>query len=496
MFLVPPTAPSKEMFTAAAAAVVPGLTYLTSLRLRAHSARALFFLRLGGFALLTAILVASGVPERNLASLPGLERILYGGLEVIWSMSAAWLAAGFVRAFVSFGRKPQQDKLAQDLIAGLIYGFAAVSVGAGIFGMPIKGLLATSGVVAVVAGFALQNSLGDVFSGIVLNIERPYRVGDWIILDETIQGQVIETNWRATHLLTGRQDVAIVPNSVIAKLKIVNCSAPTTRHGATLRIKIEPSFPPGAAAELLRSVLLGVSDVLSSPAPGVTVKDVSAETMELELSYAVADIDQMDTVQNEIYDRLYRTAAATGLRFAPRFAPGAETQPPRRRPTGERIAERLLAGLDPFAVLSPEERKSLAESMVRRVYKVGDVVVPRSDLNILAMGVLIAWSGQGAGRWELLRLAPGDYFSGPEHLDGEHVQVELTALTRVVAYEAPADVVASLLEDRPVLAEQLRESPLARRLRHAPIEPARPTKDLEPPRTNPVARAIRRLLSV
>jgi small-conductance mechanosensitive channel len=487
-----PAAPAKEMFMAAAAAVVPGLTYLTSLRWRAHSARALFFVRLGGFVLLTAILVVSGVHEKDLASLPRLERILYSGLEVVWSLAAAWLAVGFLRAFVSFRRKPRQDKLAQDLIAGLIYGFAAVSVAAGVFGIPIKGLLATSGVLAVVLGLALQNSLGDVFSGIVLNIERPYRVGDWIILDETIQGQVIETNWRATHLLTGRQDVAIVPNSVIAKLKIVNSSAPTTRHGASLRIKLEPNIPPGAAAELLHSVLLGVSNVLSSPAPGVTVKDVSAETLELELSYAVADINQVDAVQNEIFDRLYRTAAATGLKFAPRFAPGAETPPPRRRPTRENMAERFLAGLDPFDVLSDQERKDLAGRMVRRVYKAGDVVVPTSDLNILAMGVLIAWVGPVGAKREVLRLAPGDHFSDPKHFADHHI--ELTALTRAVVYEAPAEAVASLLRERPALADLLRETPLAGRLRQRPAEVARPAQ-VEAPQTNPVARAIRRILS-
>jgi hypothetical protein len=53
-------------------------------------------------------------------------------------------------------------------------------------------------------------------SGIVLHIESPYRVGDWIIVDDNFQGQIVETDWRATHILTGNQDIAIIPNSVIA----------------------------------------------------------------------------------------------------------------------------------------------------------------------------------------------------------------------------------------------------------------------------------------
>ena len=86
----------------------------------------------------------------------------------------------------------------------------------------MTGLLATSGVVAVVLGFALQNTLSDVFSGIALNMEHPYRQGDWIRLDTGFEGEVVEINWRATHLRS-REDTDIVqPNSGMATARIVN----------------------------------------------------------------------------------------------------------------------------------------------------------------------------------------------------------------------------------------------------------------------------------
>ena len=99
--------------------------------------------------------------------------------------------------------------------------------------MPVSGLLAASGVIAIVLGLALQSTLGDVFSGIVLNIAKPYSPGDWVILDDGLQGRVIETNWRATQILTGSNDLATVPNSVIAKGKLTNASHPTKAHGLT-----------------------------------------------------------------------------------------------------------------------------------------------------------------------------------------------------------------------------------------------------------------------
>ena len=169
-----------------------------------------FIVQLLVFVILTGLLLAGDVtpyrPGITIGSEP--RRLVVGALEAIWWLGAAWLAAGFLRAFVVLGRQPRESKLVQDLLAGLIYLVATFAIIAYVFDLPVKGLLATSGALAIIIGLALQSSLGDVFSGIVLNIEHPYRVGDWIILDDTLQGKVIETNWRATHILTGKQDVA------------------------------------------------------------------------------------------------------------------------------------------------------------------------------------------------------------------------------------------------------------------------------------------------
>src|SRR6202789_4124068 len=263
------------------------------------------------FSLTTLMLARDIVPYRPSAAVqPAPERLFVGLLEILWWLGAAWLTSGFLRAFVVLGRKPTEAKLVQDLLAGLIYLGTIFAIVADVFDLPVKGLLATSGALAIIIGLALQSSLGDVFSGIVLNIERPYRVGDWIILDDTLQGEVVETNWRATHILTGKQDVAIVPNSIIAKSKLVNCSSPTRIHGASIRVKLEPVLTPAAGRNLLKEALLGSAHILRTPEPSVTIKDLSAEMIDFELSYSVADVGDVDLAQNALFDRIYRAAAA------------------------------------------------------------------------------------------------------------------------------------------------------------------------------------------
>jgi CRP-like cAMP-binding protein len=372
-----------------------------------------------------------------------------------------------LRAFIVLGQKPHEVKLVQELLAALIYLAAIFGIIAYVFDLPVKGLLATSGALAIVIGLALQSSLGDVFSGIVLNLERPYRVGDWVILDDSVQGTVMETNWRATHILTGNQDVAIIPNSVIAKAKLINCSTPTRTHGASIRIKLEPTLTPADACAMLKEVLLGSTKILRSPEPAVTIKDLSAEMLDFELSYSVADVTLVGDAQNELFDRVSRAASIAGARFAPRLA-GIEPRPIRLDAKETSVPERLLNGISLFASLTLQEKAALASQMQRKMYPAGSIVV-RSGvvldaLCIVSDGVLVAEVEEGGRLVERGRLTPGIYFGELGLLTGQALEGQVSALTDTFIYEISKDALAPLLKARPRMAEELGEVLATRQL--------------------------------
>src|SRR5215475_9889167 len=203
--------------------------------------------------LLTILLLHAGiVPYRPLPSTGSPVRdAVHGALQVAWWLWAAWFLVSVLRAFVIVEHRPREGKLLQDLLATLIYLAAVFAIVAYVFDLPIQGLLATSGAVAIILGLALQSTLGDVFSGVVLSFSRPYRPGDWISIDGGTDGRVIEMNWRATHVLTGRRDLAIVPNSTIAKSKIVNVSSPSGLHGTSVTVQLDAKTPPSRCSEIL-----------------------------------------------------------------------------------------------------------------------------------------------------------------------------------------------------------------------------------------------------
>src|SRR5471030_3476521 len=121
---------------------------------------------------LTALLLHAHIVPWEVA--PGdtavVERILVALAKIVWWVNAAWLLTGCARVFLILERLPRESRLIQDLIVGVIYVGAALSVVAYVFSVPVGTLIATSGVFAIILGLALQSTLADVFSGIALNL--------------------------------------------------------------------------------------------------------------------------------------------------------------------------------------------------------------------------------------------------------------------------------------------------------------------------------------
>ena len=219
---------------------------------------------------LTIVLLRAGVVpyQPQYGALTPFRVAVYGTLKIAWWLWAAWFVVGVLRAFVVTEHRPREGKLVQDLLAGVIYLAAVFAIIAYVLDLPIQGLLATSGAIAIILGLALQSTLSDVFSGIVLNFSRPYRPGDWISIDGGTDGRVIEMNWRATHVLTARRDLAIVPNSTITKSKIVNVSSPSGIHGNTVTLQVGSRAPPSFATEVIERALLNCRLILPAPEIG------------------------------------------------------------------------------------------------------------------------------------------------------------------------------------------------------------------------------------
>jgi small-conductance mechanosensitive channel len=271
----------------------------------------LFF---GGMSLV--LWVAGISPYHVGAELQGAGILLARSARVLWWLHLAWTMIGFVQIYITLNRQPHEAHLLQDLIVGVVYLGVALSVIGFVFGAPVGPLITTSGVVVVIIGLALQNTLADVFSGIALALGRAYEIGDWIQLADSTEGRVAETNWRSTNLLTGDHNVVVLPNSVLAKQGVTNRSRPDESHQIALTMRIAANHKPRLAETMMLSVLQGCDRILAEPAPAVALKTIDALAIEVQLLFRVASAASRIAAQNEVIDQVYEHCQAKGLSLA------------------------------------------------------------------------------------------------------------------------------------------------------------------------------------
>jgi small-conductance mechanosensitive channel len=179
--------------------------------------------------------------------------------------------------------------------------------------LSIQGMLTTSGVVAIILGLVLQSTLGDVFSGTVLSFSRPHRLGDWINTDIGVEGRAVEMNWRATHILTGRRDLAILPNNNITKARIANVSSPSGVHSISITVRTDSKTPPAFWVGVLQRAALNSRSIVAAPGPIVSVKAIDNAGIEYDITFFVEELAASTRAQNELLDLICRHLTAAGI---------------------------------------------------------------------------------------------------------------------------------------------------------------------------------------
>ena len=213
------------------------------------------------------------------------QRVWQQVIGAAWWLICAQGVIGLTRVIVVLENQPRKTRMVSDLIAGSIYVATVLAVVDFVLEVPIGALLATSGIVAIVLGFALQSTLADVFSGIAVGIERPYRAGDLLTIEGGVEGLVTQVNWRSTHLATLQGNIAIVPNSIIAKARLVNHSLPTPVRGASITIDLDPRVAPERCIATLIAATHACVLPLVAPPPSVGRVGLRGDGAAYEISF-------------------------------------------------------------------------------------------------------------------------------------------------------------------------------------------------------------------
>jgi small-conductance mechanosensitive channel/CRP-like cAMP-binding protein len=374
-------------------------------------------------------------------------------LTCFWWLLAARELIFFLAIATALERTKIENKLLSDIVAASIYVCAALAMMGFVFGLSLQGLLATSGIIAIVLGLALQSTLGDVFSGISLSIEKPYQIGDEILLEGGAEGTVIQINWRSTHLKNSANDVVIVPNSTIAKIRIQNHSAGTRTYSGSATVTVDSRNEPELTLEILKQAAMTCPSILEHPAPSSAATEFKAEQITYEIYFSTPSIASAGEARSQFITQLYKRARpVVGKRECTGSGPIFL------------FAENELFEHSPLLEpLSEAEKAQLNAKIIRRHFQAGEKILTQGttieSIHFIFSGIMQATRQVQDGRvLNVRRLGPGDSFGDISLLTGMHADVSLTALTSGLLLGLHSEDLKPLLESRPELAESLSHS--------------------------------------
>lgn len=211
--------------------------------------------------------------------------------------SGAWLLSRMIGAALgrSGNGRRKVPRLLGELVTAALFLAATVATVAMLLGQSAGSALASSGLIIAILGFAIRNVLADVLSGVALGLEAPFRIGDWIEIDGTIRGRVIEIGWRTTRLRTLNDTYMILPNSEISRQRMTNYSAPRSHYRASLEIVLGHDIPVSEGKALLELAARSSESVMKSPKADVRALSYGTEGVRYAVRYWVPSfVDNTD----------------------------------------------------------------------------------------------------------------------------------------------------------------------------------------------------------
>jgi small-conductance mechanosensitive channel len=332
-----------------------------------------------------------------------------------------------------------------------------------VWGADLGGLLTALGVGSLVIGLALQDSLGNVFSGVALLFERPFKLGEWIRVGDTV-GKVEEITWRSVHLVTKSGDLVVVPNSELAKGSIYNFNRPTPTYEISLELGFSCDDPPNKVKKIIIETALATEDVLAAPAPQVRTVNYGDFSITYEVLLYIPDFGQSLRVRERFLTRVWYATKRGGLTMPYPISHQGEYQPVTITPQQRmEIARKALTAVPAIGQLDDEILDLLSERGIWLEYARDEIVVAEGE-NLAGMYLVIEGSAELSlgGRTDhplkLATVSEGEFFGEKASLLTEqNSDTTVRAIEDLTLLLLDTATIQLMLEYSPRLAKELGE---------------------------------------
>lgn len=327
------------------------------------------------------------------------------------------------------------------------------------YGIKIQGLVIGPSVLAVIVGLAMQDLLGNIFSGLALQFGKAFKEGDWLYVNEKY-ARVIDINWRSTRLITNDDICVDVPNRDMAKATIINLNLPSRLHAMRISVNVDYAAPPTRVKDILLHATSNAKGVSPATKPSVYLKNFGDYAVEYEIKFFMESHDHYNEVCDAIRTNVWYSFQRHGIKIP---FPVRTVQIERLARTKEQeiqSAARIMLRQQPLF-------KSLSDEQLDALLPRGKLIHFGRDEKIIQQGMdgesmFILVEGQAnvvvernGSPMHVASLRGGDCFGEMSLLTGEKRSATILAHTDCDVVEIGKPVLARSLKENPDLLSKL-----------------------------------------
>jgi small-conductance mechanosensitive channel len=353
--------------------------------------------------------------------------------------------------------------LFRDIIMFTILGIIIITALKIEFGLKLTGILTSSAIVSVIIGFALQDTLANIIAGVVMHIEKPFDLNDWVKIGDK-EGEVVETSWKATRLKTLEGNYIIIPNTIISKEIIVNYYKPTKAHALSFNIGLDYDVPPSKVKETALKTIDDCSNVLKIPAPAVIVTEFGNSAIQYTIKIWIDNHSIHKIIQDEIMTKLWYSMKRNDIQipFPIQTVYLHQGQDRKENINKENLEIKInsIKNTEIFKDFNHSDIDTLAKLTKIKSFTKGEKIIIQDEesysLYIITKGnVNIYGKNANGSPIPLKELKEGEYFGEMSLLTGEKRSATAIAQNETEVLEiGPSDILPLLLKN-PKLMELL-----------------------------------------
>ena len=343
-----------------------------------------------------------------------------------------------------------------------IMGFIVFHIVQNLWSFPIREMATTLGIGSIVIAFALQDTLSNLVSGVLLVANSPFKTGDWVQVGD-VEGKIIAVNWRYTNIENWSGNLVVIPNGSIAGESIQNFSRPARNATIAQRFTLSYTHAPSKVNAMFEEVLSDTPGILDTPSPTISITAVDDPAMEYEVEFWIQDYADKFDIHAEFMKRIWYALRRHNLSLPTPVYDIHSYNGDRLNSKGQTRAHsisQLLEKLPLFSSLSVDVKTKLAEISSFMLYAQNEIVLNRGATE-LGVYVIVSGSAQiertdsANSPAETTILYAGDFFGETGLFGRATSQITATAMEDCELLICPHDFINETINRNPRFSTEI-----------------------------------------